>query len=204
MPVASFSASRAVRVFVVLGVVASVFSAIVALKLLTAKQAELLRYQACAQGTRHDCDPSLFWVLAGLTPPGTKVSTAAVPTTSTTEGKHVVRTSDAAPLLTSLRPEGFNPVGTGYHITAGTKANLLATIENTSGIEARFKANGQTQDALLMAMTPVKDKENTYEAAFVWKETRSGTLEIRALGNPATEQTSLFIPITVTQVAKTK
>lgn len=199
MPAQSFAPSKAVRVFVAIGAVMTVFSAIVVLRLRSARNNELLRYQACEQGTRQDCSPSLFWLLAGLTTPEA-VGTSANSDSQT--GKRVTRTSEAAPLLTSLRPEGFSPQGAGYRIEVGTPVDLISTIENAQRVEVRFRAVGESIDASLKAMEAVADQPNTYQAKFTWTETRAGELEIRAYGPQAGEEaTSLFVPVTVGPVA---
>lgn len=205
MPAVLYAPSRAIRTFIVIGAVASLFSATVVWRLRVTRNNEILRYQACEQGTRKDCQGSLFWVLAGLPDPTVAPGTQA----SVDQGKRVTRTSDAAPLLTSLRPEGFTPQGQGYVISPGTPVNLTATIEGADRVEVRFWASGEApsslvgeKSALLKGMTAIKDKESTYEAAFDWTETRSGELEVRAYGPSAQEEmTSLIIPVTVGPVA---
>lgn len=201
MSALSFPVSKVIRGFVLLGAIVAVFSTIVMWRLVSTRQNELLRFQACKQGARKDCDPSLFWVLAGLAKADNQGKIQAPEAADDTK-KRVNRTSDKAPILTSLRPEGFSPEGTGYHIETGTEVNLISTIENAKRVEVRFRPTGEMESVMLKEMVAVKDKENTYEAKFKWTETRPGDLEIRAYGDPQTEQTSLLIPVTVSAVAK--
>lgn len=203
MSALSFPSSNVVRGFVIFGAAAAVFSTIVIWRLVDTRQNELLRYQACKQGTRKDCQPSLFWVLAGLAKPDAQGAFKTAIETDENK-KRVNRTSDNAPILTSLRPEGFSPEGAGYRVETGKEVDLISTIENAKRVEVRFRPKGETESVVIKAMDAVKDKENTFEAKFVWTETRSGDLEIRAYGDPEKEQTSLLVPLTVAVVAKTK
>lgn len=202
MQAETYPASRVVTGALVLGVIGMVAMVIVSWKLSVMRQGEILRYQACAQGSRQDCRPSLFWVLAGLAKPnGLGDLNTALPVTAQ-EGKRVVRSSDKAPLLTSLRPQGLTPQGVGYAAQASSTVDLVATIEQASRVEVRYHPTGVTEDLLLETMKPVSGKENTFEAKFTWTQGRPGELEIRAYGQADTDRTSLVVPVFVGEVAK--
>ena len=202
MQVSTYPASPMVKGALVLGVISIAMMSIVSWKLNSSRQDEILRYQACSQGSRRDCDASLFWVLAGLAKPnGLGDLNTKLPVTAQ-EGKRVVRSSEKAPLLTSLRPQGLTPQGVGYAVQASSTVDLITTIENADRVEARYHPNGSTDDVLLEAMKPVSGKDNTFEAKFVWTQARPGELEIRAYGQTDTDRTSLIVPVSIESVAK--
>ncbi len=203
MPAISYPASRLVKGAVIVGAVVAGLGLLSIVKLSLTRNAELLRYQACANGSRQDCAPSLFWTFAGLTTKGADgtVQTGLVPANAT--GKRVVRTSEAAPLLTSLRPDGFISQGAqGYQVTLGTEVDLRATIERAGRVEVRLRAPGAATSTLVQAMKPVANADQAYEAKFRWNEPLGGELEIFATGEtvPA-ETTTLIVPLQVVEVA---
>ncbi len=203
MPAISYPASRLVKGAVIVGAVVAGFGLLSIIKLSLTRDAELLRYQACANGTRQDCAPSLFWTFAGLTANDADGKAQTGFTDSNATGKRVVRTSEAAPLLTSLRPDGFISQGAvGYQVSLGTEVNLLATIERASRVEVRLRAPGAATSTLLQVMTPVANADQAYEAKFRWNEPLGGELEIFAAGETVpTETTTLIVPLEVVEVA---
>lgn len=201
----TYPSSSVVRGAVILGACVAVFAGMVGWRLVSTRQSEVRRYSECSAGTRSDCEPSLFWLLAGLAQddgsgrlrPNDAFSGVAAQ-------KRVMRTSDQAPVLTSVKPDGFTPEGQGYAVTIGNQVTLTATVENAKQVEVRFLPAGQQESVLLKALTPVEGKEFTYEAQLPWTETRAGDLEIRAVGEKEGEQTQMFLPLRIQAVADKK
>ncbi len=193
----SLQTSWFLKAFVALGVLVAGMSMVVGWRLRTMRETELSRFQACEQGVRSDCEPSLFWVLAGLV----KVDTEGRPQVAFSDTgeakKQVIRTGDSAPFLTSLRPEGLIPEGQGYRVVKGTDVKLRATVEGAKRVEARLKLAGSDESVLLGEMKAVKDQPDTYELSLKWNETRLGELEIRAYGTSETERVQLLLPLRV-------
>lgn len=201
MPAMPFPTVRLVKGAVILGLVTAVFGALAVAKLSMTRQEEILRYQACANGARQDCEPSLFWVLAGLATSDDGTFQTDLPTAAET-GKRVVRTSEQAPHLTSLKPEGFISDNNGYQVTLGTKVDLVATVERAGRVEVRLRPMGAASTTLLQVMKPVTDKEDEYQASFTWNERQTGELEIFAVSpTVASETATLIIPLRVVEVA---
>ena len=197
MPDLSSPVSPWIKTAIAFGVLGVVISAGAAWRLTTLRETEAIRYQACEQGTRQDCEPSIFWVLAGFV----KVDKEGKPQVAFSDTgepkKQVIRTSDTAPMLTSLRPEGLIPEGQGYRVTVGTDVKFSATIEKAKKVEARLQPTGSDESVLLGEMKSVKDQPDTYQFSFRWTDTRSGDLEIRAYGEPDSEQVRLLLPLRV-------
>lgn len=198
-----YPSSPVVRGAVALGVVASVLTAVVGFRLISSRQAEMQRFTECSAGSRTDCDPSLFWVLAGFAEsdgagqlqPVTSFSGVAAQ-------KRVVRTSDNAPILTSVKPDGFTPEGQGYGVKVGTRVTLTVKVEGAAQVEARFVPAGTTASERIAALTAVEGQEFTYTAEFPWTETRGGDLEILAVGTKEGERTQMFLPLRIESVAE--
>ncbi len=203
MPAISYPASRLVKGAVIVGAVVAALGLLSIVKLSLTRDAELLRYQACANGTRQDCAPSLFWTFAGLTTNDADGTVQTGLADANATGKRVIRTSEAAPLLTSLRPDGFLSQGaSGYQVSRGTEVRLLATVERAGRVEVRLRAPGATSSTVLQVMKPVADADQAYEAKFRWNEPTGGELEIHAVGESApTETTTLIVPLQVVEVA---
>ncbi len=204
MPATAYPPVRLVKGAVLLGLVTALLGALAVVKLSTTRQDELLRYQACANGTRQDCEPSLFWVMAGLaTADEDGTLQTDLPADGMNSGKRVVKTSEQAPLLTSLKPDGFISDGSaGYQVTLGSKVTLLATIERAGRVEARLRLPGAASTTLLQVMKPVAGAEDRYEASFTWNERQGGDLEIFASeATVPAETATLIIPLRVVEVA---
>lgn len=201
----TYPSSSVVRGAVILGACVAVFAGMVGWRLVSTRQAEVRRYSECSAGTRTDCEPTLFWLLAGLAQDD---GSGRLRPNDTFSGviaqKRVVRTSDQAPVLTSVKPDGFTPEGQGYGVTVGTSVTLTVTVEHAKFVEARFLPAGQQESALLRALTPVEGKEFTYQTTFPWMETRAGDLEIRAVSEKEGEQTQMFLPLRIQAVADKK
>lgn len=203
MPAPSFPPVRFVQAAVILGALAAVVSTATVWRLFATRRADMARYQACQAGTRSDCEPSLFWVLAGLVP-GEALGSAAVPADGAT-GKRVLRTSDQAPVLTSLKPEGFLSDGAGgYRVATGTRVDITATVENARRVDLRLRPAGGTDaaDVVLQQLLPVDGQDHAYRAAFTWTEPRSGDLIVTAYGDPDRERTTLVVPLRVGSLAE--
>ena len=190
-----------VRAMVYFGVAVAVIAAVFAWRLASTRDQELLRFEACREGTRQDCEPSVFWVFAGLVSPDEDGRLPAAVTPDTVEQKRVIRTSDKAPVLTSVRPEGFEAEGAGFRVKAGTKVTLTVSVENAKKVEARLRLAGSEEEVTLQVLKPVEGQEHTYKAEFTWSETRAGDLEIFAQGEPEAEQTRLLLPLRIDAVA---
>lgn len=200
-----YPSSSIVRGAALFGICVAVFAGAVGWRLISTRQSEMRRYSECSVGTRSDCEPSFFWVLAGLARDGGSGRLQSNTVFSGTAAqKRVIRTSDQSPILTSVKPDGFTPEGQGYGITVGTPVTLTVTVEQAKLVEVRFLPAGQQESLLVKALTPVAGKEFTYQATFPWTETRAGDLEIRAVGEKEGEQTQMFLPLHIQAVADKK
>lgn len=190
-----------VRGMVYFGATVALVSAIFAWRIASTRDAEMVRFQACREGTRQDCRPSLFWVVAGLVTPDADGRVPAVVGTVGNEQKRVIRSSDNAPILTSVRPEGFEANGPGFKVTKGANVSLTVSAEGAKKLEARLRLAGSEESVLLKELTPVKDQEFTFKAEFTWEETRAGDLEVVARGESEADETKLILPLRIEAVA---
>lgn len=198
-----YPSSSVVRGAVALGAAASLFAAFVGYRLLSNRQSELQRFADCSAGTRTDCEPSLFWVLSGLAENDGAGQLQPVTTfAGAASQKRVVRTSDDAPILTSIKPDGFTPEGQGYGVRVGTPVTLTVKVENAKQVEVRFLPAGTKESERIAELSPVQGQEFTYSAALSWAETRAGDLEILALGTKEGERTQMFLPLRIEAVAE--
>lgn len=191
------SSAWVVRVFVYIGMVVTLASAFLAWRLIATRDQELLRYQACQQGTTEDCRPSIFWVLADLVQPDAEGRLPSVVGAAAERTKRVVRTSESAPVLTAVRPEGFTADGAGFRVASGTRVTLTASVEGASRVEARLRLAGSEEEILMQALTAVEGKPDTYSATFVWTEGRAGDLVMFAQGQAEADQTRLLLPLRI-------
>lgn len=194
--------SLLVRGAMVLGICAMAFAAVIGWRLISVREAELLRYSGCSAGTRTDCAPSFFWMLAGLArDDGSGRLQPNDVFTGAAAQKRIVRTSDASPVLTSVKPEGFIPEGRGYSVAVGERVTLTVTVENAKRVEARFLPAGTQESNVLAPLLPVEGDAFTYRGTFSWNETRGGDLEILALDEQEKERTQMFLPLRIQSVA---
>lgn len=198
-PSYDFLSTRGIRVWIFLGMLFAALSAWGSWVLLTTRHAELNRFAACKQGTRHDCEPSFFWILGDLSLEKQNGSLgASVENGSHQEEKRAVRSSDAAPTIYSVRPEGVGIDGQGYRIAEGAQVTFTVNAQDASIVELFFRAaTEQATSSSLTVMKKSKDSEGDFTAAFKWQQKQAGELEIRATGAQKQDQASLFIPISV-------
>ncbi|MDQ5919470.1 MAG: hypothetical protein QG668_197 [Patescibacteria group bacterium] len=180
---------------IALGVVVVLIGGVFVWRLDTTREREMARYLACEQGQRTDCEASLFWVLAGLTQTD---ASGRIETPFSAVGqprKQVIATSDVAPLISSVRPEGFTPEGEGYRVEQGKEVSLRVTTEGAKRVEVWLRLAGQQEGVKLADLALREGSQDTHEATFVWQEMRAGDLEIRAIGEPETEIRRLILPL---------
>ncbi len=201
MPSPSYDSlsTRGIKGWIVLGVFFAILSVWGTGALLTTRQAELARFAACKQGTRHDCGSSFFWIIGDLSleRQGGSVG-ASVENGSHQEEKRAVRSSDAAPTIYSVRPEGVGIDGQGYRVAEGAQVTFTVNAQDASRIELFFRpATEQATSSSLTVMKKDDGSEGDFTAAFKWQQKQAGELEIRATGTQKQDQASLFIPISV-------
>ncbi len=193
-----------IKVWVGIGLFA--FAGMISMMVLlqTAYGDEIQRYSECVDGVRRDCDPSFYWLLQGWdtsvidgSPSG--MSTSTVDTTEIalpgTPEPRSIRSSDTAPLINSVEPQGMTLNNGTYSAASGTTVKVKAEVDGAKTVELYLipKTNG-TAGAPKKVATMAKQADGSYAGSFKVTNNLSADLEVRAI-NAKKETASLFLNV---------
>lgn len=174
---------------------------------------DIQRYNECIAGTREDCEDSLVWALyeqalifegaEGLSGEYTEAEYRALLGESNGEGskledrvRTLVRTSDAAALITKAELKDMNLAGGWYRAKAGSEIEITTTIEGEPDkVEVYLADKNPAKDGISRKVSDLeKGDDGVYTGSFVIDSGLLGELEIRASG-PQKESASLFLNV---------
>ncbi|MCC7522925.1 hypothetical protein IT407_03960 [Candidatus Uhrbacteria bacterium] len=202
-----------IKIWVALGVLVLLGSVLVPIGASIYAAKDIQRYNECVAGTRTDCEDSLVWALyeqallyegaEGLSGRYTEEEYRALLGESNGEGskledrvRTLIRTSDAAALITKAELKDMSLAGGWYRAKAGTEIMVTATIEGEpDSVEIYIADKNPAKDGISRMVSKMeKGEEGVYTGSFTIDSGLLGELEIRASG-PKKESASLFLNV---------
>ncbi len=195
-----------IKVWVGIGLLALVGIISVLTLLQNAFQGEIQRYSDCLDGKRKDCQNSFYWILqrwspdlitsnSGMISNGVTSDTTAIVLPGEVEATRASRSSESAPQIVSVQPQGMALSDGWYRATAGTVVKVKAQVTGAKTVELYLVPKGtETANLARKVATMVKQSDGGYLADFKVTNSLLGDLEVRAT-NAKKEISSLFLNV---------
>lgn len=178
------SSTTALRCWIALGVIAVLF--LVSFPFIVGRRfvAEAERSEACKRGDRLDCEPSLLWNLYGLS-----VSDRANENETDEVVRELggftqpIRSSETAPQIVSVRPEGMSYEGGVYRAAVDDVVQLSIGTDGAKSVAAdlvHLPFGGKPPERTALSIT--NRELDAFEAEFTIQKDLQGFIEITATG----------------------
>lgn len=190
------------KIWIGIGAVASAAVLVLPPYLTYVASEDVKRYRECVAGTRSDCERTIVWNLVDAAIIFQQQSGASLAGTiyeglDPASPSGAVRTSENAPHIEKVEPQGMSNANGTYYATAGSKITFRTTLRGnitSADLYVVSVVDGEIQRPEKVAPL-IRVEGEEWEAEYVLSPGFVGSIEVRAYGADPKDLAVLALPV---------